>query len=81
MYWMFSGNTALRQAMRNFIGGYPIDDTQIGEIREYLKVWINEPGFQGEQVIALRQGVAGLDSRAKIKAWLDVAQTCEIDPL
>jgi hypothetical protein len=53
----------------------------IAAMRAYLRQWIAAPGFQGQEVEALRHSVHRLYTRTEIEHWLDRAMDAGIDPL
>jgi len=80
-FWMFETSGVLRPAIEAYLKHEPMTDEQIAAMRGYLRQWIADPGWHGERVVELRQGIDGLTTRARIKAWLDLAMEMEIDPL
>jgi DNA transposition AAA+ family ATPase len=71
----------LRPAIDAYLNGRSMTQDQIAAMRAYIRQWIDDPTWAGERVVELRQGVDGLTTRAKIKAWLDLAEEEGIDPL
>jgi hypothetical protein len=81
-YWMNETGGVLQPAVRAYLAGEQLNETQIAAIRAYLRQWVMAPAFEGgEDLEALRQRVDGLNSRAAIAAWLAAADELGIDPL
>jgi hypothetical protein len=80
-YWMNESSGKLKPAVLAYLKGEKLDEVQIGFIRAYLRQWIDDPMWQGDEVEGLRASVGAICDRPSIRDWLDEALKANIDPL
>ena len=71
----------LRPAVEAYLGGAELSETGLMVLRQYLKRSIPTPNWRGGRVEGLRERVEDLDTREKLREWLDAAHELGIDPL
>ena len=80
-YWMNETSGVLAPAVEAYLMGHPLAPEHVAAIRAYLRQWIAAPDWRGPLIGELRLSVEGIDSRAAITRWLDLADEAGIDPL
>lgn len=81
-YWMNETSGVLEPAVMAYVHGHPMTKDQIAAMRAYLRQWINGDWHDdGATLIELRAEIDGLTSSEAIRAWLDKAESINIDPL
>ena len=81
-YWMHETSGVLKPAVAAYLEGKELTAEQLAAMRAYLRQWINGPWLDaGKTLVELRAEIDGLVSTAAIRAWLDKADSIDIDPL
>lgn len=80
-YWMHETSGVLRPAIEAYLAGGTMTPAQVATMRAYLRQWIADPRWCGDDLDWLRGAVSDLENRGQIKVWLDVAMDVGIDPL
>jgi hypothetical protein len=79
-YWMHETSGVLRPAIIAYFHGC-MNTQDVAAMRAYLRQWISAPVWHGDGIAELREGIDGLTSADAIRAWLNNAAICGIDPL
>ena len=80
-YWQNETSGELRPAVERYVRNEPMSQRDITLMCAYLKQWIEAPGFFGDEVMALRESVGAITTRAELEEWMQAADDAGVDPL
>lgn len=70
-----------RRAIAKCLEGDPMTGREIAAVRDYLRLWIAYPDWQGPAIDGLRSGIDDLTTQPAIETWLSVAVRAGVDPI
>jgi hypothetical protein len=80
-YWMHETSGVLRPVVMAYLQGKDLTQRQVATMRAYLRQWIKDPMWQGEEIDGLRQQVETIADKTDISVWIHKALEAGIDPL
>lgn len=80
-FWMYETSGKLRPVIERYLQQEPLSEQDIAAMRAYLRQWVMEPRFIGDDIDDLRKRVSGLTTRKLIADWIKDAIDANIDPL
>ena len=80
-YWMYETSGVLRPAVEAYLNNEPMTDAHIGAMRAYLRQWMDDTTWAGNEIVSLRERIDGIVDRPSLQSWLDDAFDAGIDPL